>query len=769
MNTFYKDYLSSEDWLLREKGFDPSKINAFETIFTLGNGYMGSRAILEEMPYDASCGTYIAGVFDKSISQVPELVNLPNPIDLRMTAEGEKVDIKGMYIYQHNRILDMRTGCLYRHSVLANSKKERFDYQSMRFISKHNKHIGVMRIKLTVLDAPCVLTVQDNINYAVRNKGVLTEGRKKHFQIDEVRSEKGVNYICAKTQQSKISIACATQLFVEHDNQEYVAPDQSFDIRLSKGKSLTLTKVFCLRTSRHLSKRRLRDTSIKMLKKHTRTKFETMFSRHISCFSNQWMISDIIINGDKDAQRSLRFNTYHLLITGNPYDDDVSIGAKTLSGEGYRGHVFWDTEIFILPFFIYLFPDIAKNLLVYRYRRLDAARKRAKDRGYDGVLFPWESADTGEDATPQWHKDLDGSIIPICTQDYEHHIVADLAYGVFHYYQATGDQKFINSFGAEMLFETARFWTSRVKENKRSKRFEIRNVMGPDEFHADVNNNAFTNAMAAWNLKVAADLYLKLKEKQKKAFFTLSKKIALKDSEAGNWKNIADRIYVPISESKKMIESFQGYFKKKDVPILQFDSHFMPKFPPTLPLKKVGDTQLIKQVDAAMLAYLLPDAFDDEVIKNTVNYYDKRTVHKSSLSPSISAIMNQRCGNINRAYQYYLYSLNMDMKMYMSNIVDGMHAASLGGVWQATVNGFGGMAIKNNQLCFDPLLPGFWQSLCFKVMWKGKVLEVYVDHKVVKIAIKYSPNKRSLMVKVFGSEYKVVPSNKTVTVRRKES
>jgi len=766
MKTFYSDYLSPDEWLVHENGFDPSKMNSFETIFTLGNGYMGSRGILEEIPYDAFCGTYIAGVFDESISQVPELVNVPNPVDLRMTAEGEKLDIKGMYLYDHKRSLDMHTGCLYRHSVLANSKKERFDYQSMRFISKHTKHLGVMRISVTALDAPTVLTVQDNINLSVRNKGVLTEGRKKHFQIDEVRSEKGLNYICAKTQQSRISMACATQLIVSYDGEEYVAPDQSFDIRLMKNKTLTLTKIFCLRTSRHLTKRRLRDITVKQLKKHVRTRFETLLSRHISCFRDQWTISDIVIKGDTDAQKSLRFNIYHLLIAGNPDDNDVSIGARTLSGEGYRGHVFWDTEIFILPFFVYNFPDIAKNILIYRYRRLDAARARAKERGYKGVLFPWESADTGEDATPQWHKDLDGSIIPISTQDYEHHIVANIAHAVYHYYVASADRKFMNSYGAEIMFETARFWASRVKENKRSKRFEIHGVMGPDEFHADVNNNAYTNGMAKWNLETAAKLYLFMKQKQSKALTLLTKKIQLKEAECERWTQISQNLFMPLSDSGKIIESFQGYFKKRDVVVADYDRYFMPKFPPTLPLKKVADTQIIKQLDAPMLLYLLPDMYDDEIIKNTVNYYDKRTVHKSSLSPSISAIMNQRCGNINRAYQYYLYSLNMDLKMYLSS-VDGIHAASLGGVWQATVNGFGGMAVKGKQLCFDPLLPGFWQSLQFNVEWQGKILGVYVDREVIKLSIIYSTNKRPLRVQVFGRMHKVLPDG-SVTIRREE-
>ncbi|NQT95215.1 MAG: glycoside hydrolase family 65 protein, partial [Candidatus Omnitrophica bacterium] len=529
MRTFFKDLISADNWLIHENGFDPKKINVYESLFTLGNGYMGSRGVLEEIPYDSSSGTYIAGVYDKSISQVPELVNVPNPIDLRIVAEGEKIDIKGMYLHKHQRVLDMKNGLLFRHSILANSRRERFDYKSVRFISHHNKHIGVMRITVTPLDAPAILTVQDNINVSIRNKGVLTEGRKKNFQIREVRSERSINYVCARTQDTGISIACATHLIIASKDESSPAPDQSFDIRLKKGESLTLTKFFYLRTSRHLSRQRLRDSSIKALKKVVRSGFDGMVKRQQAALNKLWKYADVRIEGDSDAQRSLRFNIYHLLISGNPYDDDVSIGAKTLSGEGYRGHIFWDTEVFILPFFIYNFPSIARNLLLYRYHRLEAARRRAKERGYKGVLFPWESADTGEDATPQWHKDLDGSIIPISTQDYEHHIVADIAYGIYHYYQATGDSKFMNAYGAEMIFEAARFWASRVKENKRLRKYVINNVMGPDEFHADVNNNAYTNVMAGWNLEMAANLYYEIKSKYPKQLKRVVRKLKLKE------------------------------------------------------------------------------------------------------------------------------------------------------------------------------------------------------------------------------------------------
>lgn len=765
MKTFFKDILSEEKWLIYENGFSPSKLNGYETLFTLGNGYMGSRGVLEEIPYDSSPGTYIAGVYDKSIAQVTELVNVPNPVDLRIIAEGEKIDVRGMYLVKHQRILDMKKAILLRHTLLANSRRERFDYKSMRFISSSDRHLGGMRIYITPLDAPILLTIQDNINVSVRNRGVLTEGRKKHFQISEVRNEKGINYLCAKTQDSGISIAYATHLTASYDGSYYPAPDQSFDIRLKKGETLILTKLFYIRTSRHLSLRRLRDTSIKLLKKKIRAGFDRLLSRHIACFVNLWKTTDIVIKGDTDADKSLRFNIYHMLITGNAYDDNVSIGARTLSGEGYRGHIFWDTEIFLLPFYIYNFPDIARNLLMYRYHRLDAAREIATSRGFKGALFAWESADSGCDETPEWHKDLDGSIIKIYTQDYEHHIVSDIAYAVYHYYKATSDQKFMNKYGSEILFETARFWASRVSKNKNKNRFEILNVMGPDEFHIRVNNNAFTNAMAKWNLVTACKFFYLLKERYPKTLSLLSKKIKLRDTEPKRWRYIAERVYIPFSKKRRLIEAHDGYFRKKDIEVTRFDRYFMPEFPKDITLPKLKKTQLVKQLDAVMLLYLLPDMFDEEITKNTMVYYEKRTVHKSSLSPAIAAIMNLKVGNTVRAYQYFLYALNADLKMHQTNVSEGIHAGSLGGCWQTVINGFGGFSIKGEYPSFTPQLPDYWESLDFSINWRRSVIRVHMTHDRLDLCLKPLKDKRPVKVKVYGKLYEI-PPGKRVTVKR---
>ena len=263
-----------------------------------------------------------------------------------------------------------------------------------------------------------------------------------------------------------------------------------------------------------------------IFKKAFNSNFSSLIRDHINAWDCLWKRADIVVEGTANLQQNLRFNIYHMLICGHCDKGFSSIGARTLSGEGYRGHVFWDTEIFILPFFLFTFPDVAKNMLLYRYKRLQASRDIARKNGYKGAQFAWESADTGQEETPKWARDLDRTVIRIHTHEMEYHITADIAYAVYQYYLATGDEKFMDDYGYELLIESARFWASLVTYNKRKKSYDINNVIGPDEFHVGVNNNVFTNMMAKWNLTTACKMFKQLRQK-KKIYSSLKKKLKL--------------------------------------------------------------------------------------------------------------------------------------------------------------------------------------------------------------------------------------------------
>lgn len=747
MRDYFRNYLSPNEWLIHEEGWDRKNQSVRETQFALGNGVLGSRGVLEEMPYDSYAGTYIANIFDKTAAQVTELANLPNPVNFSVVSDGEKIDMVGMDVLSHERTLDIGKGLLVRKTLYSNSKKQRFLYQSARFFSMRDKGIGVMQIYLTAKDVPANLTVMTRVDTSMTNKGVLTEGRKRHFLVHEVQNLGDANYVSVRTLEKNIFISYASTLEVSIGKKKYRTGELNFPLQLKKGQTVRFTKVFFIKTS---PRDDIKHDAIGGMRKAVRMGFDKLITRNAKAWGEQWEVANISLGGDPDTTKTMRFNIYHLLIC-SPNDQVASVGAKTLSGEGYRGHIFWDAEIFIFPFYLYTNPKAARNMLLYRYDRLEAARQIAKKNKYKGVMFPWESADNGLDVTPTWYKNFDGSIIRIYTMQREHHITADIAYAVYHYYKATGDEEFLLDYGLEIIFECARFWASRVEYDKKNKIYEINHVIGPDEFHEDVNNNAYTNALAMHTMDIAVLLYNRYRRKRPKKIKALEKKIGLTEKESKGWIGIISRMKPIVPKKKKIIEQFDGYFKRKDVRITELDKNLMPVFPKKLKLAKIGKTQLVKQSDVVMLMYLLGDLFRPKLKRANYEYYSKRTMHKSSLSPSIYAIMGAEVGYETRPYQYFLISACADLRNVHGNTGDGIHAASCGGTWQALVNGFGGMRIKHSTLSFNPKLPSLWKNFKFKVIWTGCIISVVVYKNRMKLKFTSSNKKNKLRLRVYNS------------------
>jgi kojibiose phosphorylase len=763
----FDSFLSDPAGHIVERGWDRDRQAVFETLFTLGNGYLASRGVLEELPAGATPGTYFSGLYDKTGAQVTELINAPNPISLRIAIGGEKLDVAAMDVLHHERILDMRNGLLSRRTLYTTAAKKRLDYQSLRFFSQHQKHLAVMQVAVTPLDQAAHFTIESSVDCSVTNRGLVTEGDKRHFHIADFVKKGAINYICNKTLEKEILLAYASQLTIaiQKRREGRAVSRRRLELRVAKGDTLFLTKYFAFFTSRDVPPSRIRSRTIGALERGVKKGVSRLLEEHCRAWGKAWRAADIEIAGDHDAERALRFNTYHLMIAANDADPRASVGAKGLTGEGYRGHVFWDTEIFVLPFFIYTRPQTARNLLLYRFHGLDAARAKARENGFKGAMYPWESADTGEDVTPTWHKDFDGRVIKITTMQLEHHITADVAYGVYHYYQATEDVDFMLDCGLEMLLESARFWASRVTHNKRRRRYEIHHVIGPDEFHEDVNNNAFTNAMARWSLQIARTTYHSLRRKQPARAGRVAKKVGIGRGELEHWRQIADKMWVPRSHEDGILESFEGYFHRKKLPRPALDSHYLPHFPKRLPLSKIGTTQFIKQADVLMLLYLLPDLFDDEVKRRHFLYYEPRTLHKSSLSPAIHAALAAELGKEELAYRYFQTAVYTDLKDTYGNTRDGVHAAAMGGTWQAAIMGFGGMGIRRGLLTFNPHLPPDWKEMRFSVVWRGLRVEVRVDKRTVRLLLRTADSRRTVTVEVYGTRERLRP-NHPLTCRR---
>jgi len=760
MKSVYAKYTDEDLWLIKEAVWEKSLQNVRETQLALGNGYFACRGVLEEMPEDASPGTYIAGIYDRLTAQVAELVNFPNTFNFKFIANGEKIGIDAMDIVRHRRILNLKKGLLIRRTSYEDSKKHRYDYQSIRFVSMDNKNVGVMQIVLTPLDSDCELDIDTEIDTSVSNSGVLTEGRKRHFREVELGQFRNAGYLVIETLEKKNTIVYWSGFHYKIGGQKRIyTKDNIFRLNLKKNQTAVFTKVFYIKrflTDEYCEREKA--TTFKRFYRVFHSSFESLLNKHIQAWEKLWEIADIVIKGAASLQVNLRFNIYHLLICANSDNGFSSIGARTLTGEGYRGHVFWDTEIFVLPFYLFTFPEIAKDMLLYRYNRLDKAREIAKNNGYQGVMFPWESVDTGEDETPTWAKDLDGSIVKIDTQKMEHHITADIAYALYRYYEVTEDKDFMERYGYEMLFETARFWASRAEFNSSKNKYEIKHVIGPDEFHINVNNNAYTNLMAKWNLFTAYKLYVMLK-KNLPIYLQIKEKLNLDFNEVKQWRKISTLMTVNVTD-KNIIEQFDGYFKLKKILLNKFDENGIPIFSRRLRTKNLNKTQLVKQADVLMVLYLLPDLFSLDTKKLNYEFYINRTLHKSSLSAPIHSIVACECGDLYRAHNLLNVSLEADISNYYGNTNEGIHAASLGGAWQAVLFGFAGISIKKGMLCIRPQLPESWNKIMFCLKWRGDLLKIGMTNRIVKIRLVSYKSKKKVKVRIFNKVHTIEPQER---------
>jgi kojibiose phosphorylase len=426
--------------------------------------------------------------------------------------------------------------------------------------------------------------------------------------------------------------------------------------------------------------------------------------------------------GDDEAQRALRFATYHLIAAANPADEHVSIGARGLTGEAYRGHVFWDTEIYMLPFYVLTDPQVARALLMYRYNTLDAARRKAKAHGCAGALYAWESADTGDEVTPKQVITPDGRLVVIQTGAQEHHISADIAYGVWRYWRVTGDDAFIGAAGAEILVETARFWASRAKlEN--DGHAHIRQVIGPDEYHELVDDNAYTNAMAALNLKHAADAVAFLSRSRPRDSHELFSRLALTDKEPENWRALASNLATGFDPETDLFEQFAGYFRLEDLNAIGRQAGTAP-IDVSLGAERVSRSKVIKQADVVALSALLWEEWPIAVHEANFRYYEPRTAHGSSLSPAFHALIAARLGDRTLAQSYFRQAAEIDLANNMGNAAGGVHMGALGALWQAVVFGVAGLCVREDGIAVDPhLLPG-WAEMAFPVQWRGRLLQV---------------------------------------------
>ncbi|WP_018260649.1 glycoside hydrolase family 65 protein [Methylobacterium sp. WSM2598] len=705
-------------WLLRETGYELLRESTFETRFAVSNGFLGLRGGLAT--HLGACRaipprTYVAGLFDTPTpdSAVPELVPAPDWTQVRiLLPDGPLMRCPDRS--SRALTLDMHRGLLFMEARQTCNAPLDVCLRSLRLVSLDARAVGMQVIELRIESGVSDLTLEAAFG-------------PTDFELAPERAELDLKAWRTWRSGRSLAIAAAASLEIDGVERQPVARGDliwTWSWTAQPGQVVSFRRVVAVTrhhgTDVHSGARARRELAA------ARTLgWQGLIARHEAAWAERWRRSDVRVEGDEGAQAALRFAVFHLNGAVNPDDPQVSVAARALTGDDYRGHVFWDTEIFLLPFYTLTWPEAARTLLMYRFRTLDAARAKAARMGWRGALYAWESADTGAEVTPRQSVGPDRKILDIRCGSQEQHISADVAYAVWQYWQATADEAFLREAGAEIILETARFWASRAEADPDGSR-HIRGVIGPDEYHEDVDDNAFTNIMARWTIERGLDVAALLRERWPENWDGLSGRLALDAEELSQWSEVARTIATGYDPQTGLFEQFAGFSALEEIDLAAYAGRSVP-MDVVLGRERTQRTQVIKQADVVALLALLPEVFSAREAEANFDHYEPRCGHGSSLSRAMHGLAAARLGRPETALHYFHQSAAIDLADTHVAISGGIHVAALGGVWLIAIFGIAGLSLRDDGPAFHPRLPASWRSLAFRLQWRGRSLLITID------------------------------------------
>lgn len=714
-------------WQLVESDYDPAREAEIEASFAIGNGLLGvraSRAISRgatwvtyqhHLTWASWPRTYVAGLFDTPnvLPPVPGLVPAPDWLRLRIWVNDQLLLLRSGELQIHRRTLDLRRGMLLTNWVQRQPAGALVRVQTLRAVSLADRALAVQLLRLSVDGEPARMRLEASFEYAGSALDLLRIGRDAALWRT---AESGKTLAIAARADLRLEEPVATH------HEGALKWTWSWEQEAGQVASFVRLAAFAKGGADASGTER---RAAQAIGRAQAAGWPAVLDAHERAWAERWRLSDVQIEGDPKIQKALRFATYHLISVANPDDESVSIGARALTGDAYLGHVFWDTEIYLLPFYVFTWPEAARALLMYRFHTLPGARAKAAKLGYRGALYAWESADTGEETTPEKVIDSEGRIIPVLCGLEEHHISADIAYAVWQYWHATLDDEFFLAAGAEILIETARFWASRGALES-DGHYHIRRVIGPDEYHETIDDNAFTNVMAAWNIERGLDTIRMLAERWPDHGEAMRERLALDHAELAHWTEVAHGLVRGQDPHTGMIEQFAGYFGLEDIDLGAYASRTAP-MDVVLGRPRTAGSQVVKQADVVALLALLPELYDRTTALRNFSYYEPRCGHGSTLSPAMHALVAARLGKTDLAARYLHQTADIDLDSPTISSAGGVHIAALGGLWMATILGFVGFRVLGEELAFDPILPENWRSLAFRIQWRGRLIHVQID------------------------------------------
>ncbi len=722
-------------FVLHTNSTDKSVLQNQETLLCQGNGYLGIRGCFEEEYMFQKRNAFICGTYNKSAeNEVSELPNCADVVNMQLILGGQAFSLFTGTVESYSKTFYLRTGELTRDVVWKAPDNTRYQLCFRRFLSLDNLHLFVSQVSVTPLDSDCQVEVEVAINGTVTNTGTqhFLEGPKRVHDLTTLGA-------LFTTTQSNIDISVVSAVLIDgvvakgkYLNKRRMLSGKYCTVA-QKGKPLVIERRSMYHTSvdnDHKDCVSSEDFGKTVLREYLAQDYNTLLAQSSAKWDAYWDNVAIKVEGlAQEHTTILHAALYHMRAMTAFHDDRVSIGAKGLTGEGYKGHIFWDTEICMVPHFILTNPQVAKNLLKYRYFRMDEARANAAANNFLGAQFPWESADSGAEETPEFaainiHT---GKPTPIENGKKEVHITADIAFEVYQYYLTTGDLGFMLDYGCEMVIECAIYWSSRCVLTGRG--YELLDVIGPDEYTECIDNNTYTNMMVKENLSNALHCIQLLKNSERR------------------YQELEDKLYfehkIPIFE-EIINNMFLAYIENDIIPQ---DDSFLSK--PTINIEKykadagaqtilfdynrkeVVDMQVLKQADVVMLLYLMPAVYPNNLKIKNLDYYEQRTIHDSSLSKCIHAIVAMDCGVPEMAKEFWESSMKVDFGPRVGSI-DGIHSAAIFGIWNMFIRGMCGICVDGaGRLLMKPNLVGDVQSIETSIWYRGRRIHIRVDKNTV--------------------------------------
>ncbi|WP_139903263.1 glycoside hydrolase family 65 protein [Clostridium thermarum] len=754
MQKYADKYLVVDPWRIIEQNFDPERNNVSESIFSLGNEYMGIRGYFEEGYSGGSfLGSYFNGVYEIGedaaalhykgiVKQTHFMINALDWLYTRISLEGETLDLAASKIKDYKRILDLKTGVLSRSFTWETSKGQLLNICFERFVSMTSPKHGCQRITFKALnfDGQVEVSMGLDFNTIHRSTG------KNYWNCPKVHGDEAAISIMGKTSitEQKIysaAVVTSTQALDKAvvEREKYIGYE--FRVKAVQGTEVNVDKLVL----NHVVKDKSIDESDlwaegeKLAEELLTGSYDEEKKKHASYWQRVWDTSDITIEGDLENQQGIRYCIFQMHQTYHGEDPTLNIGAKGLTGEAYNGHTFWDTETYCLPFYIFNNPKAARNLLEYRYNTLDQALERAKQLDCEGACYPIATLNGREACTLWQHASL------------QFQPSTAVAYGIFHYVKVTGDKEFLYEKGCETLIQICRFLATRGDWGSRTGEFGYFGVMGPDEFQMMVNNNCYTNYMAKKTFEYAIDVIKEMKENASEKLQALFTKLDFSDSEVDNWTKMVNRMRIPLDKATGIYEQHDGYFDLPHVDINKIPVEDFPLYN-HWSYDRIYRNDMIKQPDVLMFMFLYSEDFSLESKRVNYEFYEPRCIHESSLSPSIHSIFAAELGKHREAFEFFKFATRMDLDNYNRNTNEGLHTTSIAASWVNIVYGFGGMRSDGNYIKMNPSIPKEWQSYSFKILYKGSVVSVSVNKEAVKVKVN-SGQKVSL--NIYGSNYEI--------------